>query len=369
MAKVNKIVLKNVTICDLHSPYNGKQVDILIENQKILQIAEHIDDLSAQPHSFDGALLSPGWIDLQAQLGDPGFEHKEDLLSGLDAAAAGGFTAVCASPLTAPLTDSKSILEYKLNRARFHLVDILPLGILTEQGAGKNMAELFDMHHNGAVGFTDGKVQLSTSILKKSLMYLQQFGGQLMSHPTNASLSANGQVNESINSSLTGLKGIPALGEQLQISHDLGVLQYTGGKLHFSCISTASAVQLIHDAKKKGLAVSCDIAAHQVAFDDSVVNTFDTSYKVFPPFRTKDDVAALLKGLIDGTIDAVCSDHHPEDPEHKNVEFDLASFGIIGLQTAFAVLNTQLKKHLPTDKIVEKFTAGPRRVLGLPAQT
>ncbi len=158
---------------------------------------------------------------------------------------------------------------------------------------------------------------------------------------------------------------MPSVGETLQLQRDLSLLEYTGGKLHFNCISTANSVKLIAEARKKGLQVTCDVAAHQIAFDDSVVNTFDTNYKVFPPFRTKDDVAALLQGLVDGTIDAVCSDHTPEDVENKNLEFDLAHFGIIGLQTSFAVVNTQLKKHIQLNFIIEKFAEKPRQILGL----
>ncbi|MES2628362.1 MAG: amidohydrolase family protein, partial [Bacteroidota bacterium] len=206
-------------------------------------------------------------------------------------------------------------------------------------------------------------------ILTKALLYLQQFDGLVFSHPSNKYFTSHGQVNESVNSSLTGLKGMPAIGEVIQVQRDLSILEYTGGKLHFNCISTGESVRLIAEARKKGLNVTCDVAAHQIAFDDSMVNTFDTSFKVFPPLRTKEDVAGLLQGLKDGTIDAICSDHTPEDPENKNLEFDLANFGIIGLQTVFAVVNTQLKKHLPINQIIEKISDNPRKLLSIAAHS
>ncbi len=368
MAEVGKILLKHVRIVDSNSPFNGLTKDILIDQGIIKRIDDAINDAEATSYKHDNAYVSIGWIDMSANLCDPGFEHKEDINSGLEAAAYGGFTCVVSSPHTLPITDSKAGVEYKINRSSHHPVTVFPMGTLTEKGEGKNLAELFDMHQHGAAAFTDGKVQTDTGVLTKALQYAQHFGGLVVTHPTNKSLTNHGQVNESVNSSLTGLKGMPSIGEILQIQRDLTLLEYTGGKIHFNCLSTAQSVDLIQEAKKKGLNVSCDIAAHQIAFDDSVVNTFDTNYKVFPPFRSNNDVAALLQGLVDGTIDAICSDHSPEDVENKNLEFDLANFGILGLQTAFPVANTQLRKHMQLPFIIEKFTTRPRQILGLSEQ-
>lgn len=364
-----KVLIRQARIVDAASPYNGMVKDILIENGKISTIADNIPAGDATEFSAENLHVSQGWVDMSANLCDPGFEYKEDLNSGLEAAAYGGFTTVVTSAQTYPVSDTKGAVEYKINRSKDNIVSVAPLGALTAKAEGKDLAELFDMHQHGAVGFFDGKTQTDTGILTKALMYAQQFEGLVVSHPTNKNFTNHGQVNESVNSSLTGLKGMPAVGEQLQVQRDLAILEYTGGKLHFNCISTGNSVKLIAEARKKGLKVTCDVAAHQIAFDDSVVNTFDTNYKVFPPFRTKDDVAALLQGLVDGTIDAVCSDHTPEDVENKNLEFDLANFGIIGLQTSFAVLNTQLKKHTQLNAIVEKFTDRPRQILSLPTFT
>lgn len=365
MAQVTKLLIQQATIVDANSPFNGMVKDILIENGKITQIEDSISSPDAKVFSAENLHVSQGWVDMGANLCDPGFEYKEDLNSGLEAAAYGGFTTVVTTPLTLPITDTKSAIEYKINRSRDHIVSVSPMGSLTEKSEGKNLAELYDMHNHGAIAFSDGKVQVDTGIITKALQYTQQFEGLVMSHPTTKSLTTHGQVNESVNSSLTGLKGMPAVGEALQLQRDLSLLEYTGGKLHVNCISSANSVKLIADARKKGLRVTCDVAAHQIAFDDSVVNTFDTNYKVFPPFRTKDDVAALLQGLVEGTIDAICSDHCPEDVENKNLEFDLAHFGIIGLQTSFAVANTQLKKHTQLNFIIEKFSDRPRQILGL----
>ncbi len=369
MAQIGKILLKQAHIVDASSPLNGLVKDILIQQGVIVKIDNLIAPTDATVFQHPNLHVSIGWVDMSANLCDPGFEHKEDLESGLEAAAYGGFTTVVTSPLTLPITDSKSGIEYKINRSLKHVVSVFPMGTLTERGEGRNLAELYDMHTRGAAAFTDGKVQTDTGVLTKALQYTQHFDGLVITHPTNKSLTHHGQVNESVNSSLTGLKGMPAVAEVLQVQRDITLLEYTGGKLHFNCLSTAAAVDLIKEAKKKGLKVSCDVAAHQIAFDDSVVNTFDTNFKVNPPFRSHHDVATLLQGLVDGTIDAVCSDHCPEDIENKNLEFDLANFGIIGLQTAFAVANTQLKKHLATPFIVEKFTSHPRAILGMKAES
>jgi dihydroorotase len=225
---------------------------------------------------------------------------------------------------------------------------------------------MIDLHQAGVVAFTDGlKPVWHSDILVKTLQYLQTFDGLLINRPEDTLLTQFGNMHEGIASTMLGLKGMPALAEEMMIARDLRFLEYAGGKIHFSAISTAKSVQLIREAKQKGLQVSCDIAAHQIAFEDTALMGFDTNLKVNPPFRTRQDIQALLEGLADDTIDAIVSDHNPLDEECKKLEFDLAEFGIIGLETAFAVINTY-RGELPLEKIIEKLTVIPRLILDLP---
>jgi dihydroorotase len=226
---------------------------------------------------------------------------------------------------------------------------------------------MIDLHTAGAIAFTDGhKPVWHSDILVKTLQYLQTFDGLLINRPEDVLLAQFGQMHEGITSTMLGLKGIPALAEEMMIARDLRFLEYAGGKIHFSAISTATSLELIRQGKRNGLQVTCDMAAHQIAFDDTALLNFDTNLKVNPPFRSQTDIEAIWKGLADGTIDAIVSDHNPLDEESKKLEFDLAEFGIIGLQTAFAVMNT-FNQTLSLEKLIEKFTVRPRQILKLPS--
>jgi dihydroorotase len=243
------------------------------------------------------------------------------------------------------------------------------LGAVTKNTEGKDFTDMMDLHYSGAVGFSDGKNPIQSSdILLKTLQYLQPLGAILVNKSEDKYLSMFGQMHEGITSTMLGLKGIPSAAEELMIMRDLKLLEYSGimadkPLLHFSTISTEESVNLIRAAKKKGLPVSCDIAAHQLAFTDETLLDFDTNLKVFPPFRGKSDILALIEGLKDGTIDMIVSDHNPLDAEHKNVEFDVADFGVLGIQTLFSVINTY--SDLSLELIVEKIATNPRKLFGL----
>lgn len=366
------LLIRSVKIIDSHSPYNGQIQDILVENGQITQIAPHIDAPNAQVLEGDNWHISPGWVDMRVHAYDPGLEHKEDLGSACAAAVAGGFTDIAVLPNTKPALDSKDTLVYVKHKAYGQVVEVHPIGAVTKSCEGKDFTEMIDLSKAGAVAFSDGSHPLyNTHILLKSLQYLQQVNRVLMNRPEDYDLTVFGQMNEGETSTLLGMRGIPTIAEELMVMRDLKMLEYMGVKsevplLHFSTISTATTVALIRAAKAKGYPVSCDVAAHQIAFDDTVLVGFDTNYKVNPPFRAQSDIQAIWEGLADGTIDAVVSDHHPQDEESKNLEFDLAEFGIIGLETAFAVLNTH-NRQLPLDQLVGKLTHHPRTILRLPS--
>lgn len=368
------LLIRSVKIIDSRSPYNGQTKDILVENGKINQIGDQIDAPNAEILTGDNWHISSGWVDMRVSSHDPGHEHKEDLTTACEAAVAGGFTEIAVLPNTQPALDSKNTLVYVKQKSADSLVAVHPIGAVTKGCEGKDFTEMIDLTHAGAAAFSDGVHAIqNTHIFLKSLQYLQQVNRVLMNRPEDFDLTVFGQMHEGEVSTLLGMRGIPSIAEELMIMRDLKLLEYVGIKsvaplLHFSTVSTANSVALIRQAKSQGLPVSCDIAAHQIAFEDSLLTNFDTNYKVNPPFRKKEDIEALWEGLADGTIDAVVSDHNPQDEESKNLEFDLAEFGIVGLETAFAVVNTY-NTQLSIEQIVDRFTHRPRMVLRLPEHT
>ena len=334
-----KILLKAATIVDPASRHHGKKRDVLIEKGIIKKIGASVADPKAKTISQKNLHISQGWFDSSTSFGEPGFEERENLDNGLKTAAMSGFSAVAVNSNTMPVTDSKSHVKFLRSKAYNNPVSLYPIGAMTKESKGLELAELYDMHTEGTIAFYDYKKPIvNANMLKIALQYAQNFNGLVQSFPFDQSVAKNGVVNEEENSTRLGLKGIPALSEELQITRDLYLLEYTGGRLHIPTISTAKSVQLIKDAKKKGLKVSCSVAIHNLCITDDVLESFDTNYKLLPPLRTKKDIKALLNGLKDGTIDGVTSDHNPIDIEHKRTEFDHAFFGSIGLESTFGAL-------------------------------
>jgi dihydroorotase len=360
-----KILIQGATILDIKSPFHQKIKNVLIHNGQIAEVGDK--NFSADKTiKAEGMILSAGWFDLGTFVGDPGMEHKEDQASAALGAAAGGFTELAILPNTVPSVQTKNEISYIRKNNHRELVQFHALASVTKNNKGEELTEMIDMHEAGAVGFTDGLRPIwHTDILLKSLQYLQMFDGILIDHPEDQWLNLFGQVHEGVNSTMLGLKGLPRIAEDIVVSKNLELLGYAGGRLHFSRISSGKAVDLIRNARKK-LKVSCDITAYQALFDDSYLHGFDTNYKVNPPFREKADNDALIKGLKDGTIDIICSGHLPQDEESKNIEFDLADFGITNLQTFGANL-TMLSKSVEWDVLIEKVTRHPRQLLGLSA--
>ena len=353
------LLLKAATIIDKSSPFHQQKKDILIENGVITKIA---NSLKSQEHFTEIKLknlyVSQGWFDSSVCFGEHGYEERETIENGLNTAAKSGFTAVAVNPNTYPVADNKSTIEFLKNKACNFATKLYPIGNLTKAAESKDIAELYDMQNYGAVAFGDyNKPVCNPNLLKIALQYAQNFNGLVMSFPQDNSIASEGLVNEEINSTKLGLKGIPALAEELQIARDLFILEYTGGKLHIPTISTEKSVKLIKEAKKKGLNVTCSVAAHHLVLTDDELHSFDANTKVLPPLRTSKDTKALQKGLIEGAIDMVTSDHNPIDIEHKKVEYINAKFGTIGLESLFGALN----KVVPLDVLITALTQNPRK--------
>ncbi|KQS35810.1 dihydroorotase [Pedobacter sp. Leaf194] len=357
------LLVKRATITDPQSKFNTKLCDVRVVDGKI----QAIGNLSAEKdeHVFDakGALLTPGFFDLNCAAGDPGYETKEDIQTLTAAAAAGGFTGLALLPQTSPVVQSKSQVEYIINRAKNNLVDVYPVGALSQNREAKELAELFDMQSAGAVAFSDGdKAIQDDGFMSRALQYAKGLDALIMVYPENKSIAGKSQINESKNSVLLGMKGLPALAEEMHIARDIFLATYNETKIHISNISTAGAVALIRKAKKYGVQITCDVTAHHLVFTEDLLVDFDSNYKVKPPLRSKNDVKALIAGLKDGTIDAIISQHRPEEVEFKNVEFEIAHYGIIALQTVLPLL---LKAGLDTSLIAEKLAINPRKLLNL----
>jgi dihydroorotase len=360
------LLIKSAIVIDHVSPFHLQAADILIENGIITQVAASIID---DVESFDakGCYISPGFFDLNCNVGELGLEVKEDLQTGTAAAAAGGFTGIALMPNTQPPVHSKSEVEYLINRAKGNLVDIYPLGAISSKREGKDMAEMFDMFKSGAKAFTDGNHPVQDAgLMERALLYVQNFGAKVISYPEDTSIAGKAKVNEGVVSTMLGMKGIPALAEELMIARDLYLAENTHSEIHFTTISTVHAVELVREAKRKGLKVTCDVAAHSIVLTDEALMGFDSLYKVKPPLRTQKDADALVAGLKDGTIDAIVSQHTPHEVEFKNVEFEVAEYGIIGLQTVFSLA---LLAGLTPEQIVEKLAVNPRKILNLDVPT
>ncbi len=360
-------LLKSATIIDASSPHHQKKKDILIVDGKISQIAK---DIPTEKHyqiiQLDNLHVSCGWFDTSVCFGEPGYEERETVANGLKAASKSGFTAVAVNPNTQPYTDSKADIQFLINKANNNATELFPIGALTQEAKGIEMAELFDMQQSGAIAFGDyGHPIQNDKLMSIALLYAQNFDGLVMSFPSNSSISGEGSVNEGKNSTKLGFKGAPSLAEEMQIIRDIYLLEYTGGKLHIPTISTVKSVELIKNAKEKGFNITCSVAAHHLCLTDDELEGFDSNFKVNPPLRTEEDRQALIQGLKDGVIDILTSDHNPIDIENKKLEFGLAKFGTIGLESLFGAANSVLDLETFTSSISEN----PRRIFGLESIT
>lgn len=360
-------LLKSAIIADPSSPHYKKQKDILIVEGIIQKIEDHIsEENNFNVVNLENLHVSSGWFDTSVSLGEPGFEERETITNGLSVAAKSGFTAVAINSNTNPVIDNKASVAFLKNKAKGFATSLFPIASATQQSKGIELAELYDMQQSGAIAFGDYNTSIANdNLMKIALLYAQNFDGLIVNFPKNNTIAGDGIAHEGVNSTKLGLKGIPALAEHLQITRDLFLLEYTGGKLHIPTISTAKSVALIKEAKKKGLDVTCSVSVHHLTLTDDELIDFNSHVKVTPPLRTKKDVNALLKGIKTGVIDMITSDHNPIDIEHKNVDFKSAKSGTIGLESAFGLLN----KVLTLEEIIPCLTHQPKERFKIPNHT
>lgn len=361
-----KHLLKSATVIQKSSPFHKKTVDILIENGTIQDIKSNIEDSEAITIQSDSLHVSSGWIDLNANFCEPGQEHKEDLESGSKAAAAGGFTKVCLIPNTKPVLDNRSQVEFIKKFCQNKVVELLPIGSLSQSAKGEELSEMYDMWTSGAVGFSDGyNVIHNPNLFHRALRYTQSFGARVFHFAFDNRLSETGVMNEGEKSTNLGLQGIPEICEDIMVARDIELLKHAGGQLHFSTISSKNAIEKIKSAKKEGFAVSCDIPSYLLYFEENDLEDYDSHLKVLPPLRSKENRTYYINAINEGTIDAISSNHQPQAIEDKAKEFDHAAFGMINIQTSFSSILTQNHTTIELDKIIETLTSGPEEILGI----
>lgn len=363
-----KILIEKARIVDRNSSYNDSIRDILIEDGRIVSVGE---DLAATGIQADKTLrspglhVSPGWVDVFAHFCDPGYEYKETLTSGAAAAAAGGYTDVFVLPNTKPVVDTKSQVEYIRRAAASLPVRIWPLGAVTRGLEGKDLAEMYDMRNSGAIAFSDGTGPIqSAGLLLKGLQYVKAFDGVIIQLPDDKTVGASGLINEGIVSTRLGLPGKPMMAEELMVARDIELVRYTGSKLHFTGVSSPRSLEYIRQAKAAGLQVSCSVTPHHLFFTDADLTNYDTNLKVYPPLRDAGAVQALKAAVLEGLIDTLASHHLPQEFDSKTVEFEYAKPGMSGLETAYAVLRTQLP-GLSAQQTVDLLSHRPRRLFDL----
>ena len=362
---VMNVLLKNVVITDAASPYHLQKKDIFIENGIIQRIEENIPQENSEALDGKGAFISNGWTDIFSHFSDPGKEYRETLESGAQAALAGGYTSVFTIANTHPVIDNKAQVSYIVEKSKTLPVQVFPVGAVTQHADGKDLSEMYDMHQAGAVAFSDGlnPVQ-SPGLFLKALQYVKAFDGILIQQPFDKSIGTFGLISEGIISTQLGLPGIPAIAEELIVQRDIELLRYTGSRLHITGISTAKSAKLIADAKAEGLDITCSVTPYHLYFTDEDLQSYDTNLKTMPPLRGKEDRDALRKAVADGTIDIIASHHFPLHSDEKDVEFEYAKSGMIGLQTAYALVQESLPE-LPAERIAELLYTNPASIFGL----
>ena len=349
------ILIKSAKIIDASSKFNGKTQDILIINGKIQEINNEINSKAKKTISFKDLHLSPGWLDTSVCFGEPGLEEREDLSNGAQTASFSGFTDIVLNPETQPYLDTKADISYIKSNSKDFVTKIHPLGCLTKEAKSKKLADLFEMFESGAVGFYDFKRPITNSnLIKIALQYVQNFNGLVISFPYEKSLCPNGQMHEGQISTNYGLKGIPTISEEIMLKRDLKILEYTGGKIHIPCISTQESVKLIREAKKNKLNITCSVSINNLFFNDDKLKDFDTRFKVLPPIRSEEHRKALIKGLKDGIIDFVTSDHTPIDIDKKKTDFENSLFGSTGLESMYGALNTLFDLNTTIDILTRR---------------
>ena len=359
-----KVLLKQAHIISPSSPFNGQTKDILISDGIINKIADSISETADQTIEQKGLCISIGWVDIFADFGDPGYEFRETIESGAAAAAAGGITDVLLIPNTNPVVDTKSQVEYIVQKAKGTAINIHPVGAVTKNAEGKTLSEMYDMRQSGAVAFSDGINSIQNSgLLLKALQYVKAFGGTVMQVPDDNNIGTGGLMNEGIISTQLGLPGKPAMAEELMVARDIKLARYADSKLHFTGVSSAKSLEYIKRAKEAGIQITCSVTPYQLYFCDEDLQDYDTNLKVNPPLRTRTDMMELRKALNEGVIDCIASHHLPQDWDSKTCEFEYAKNGMLGLETIFAAA---ISSGCDIAHFVQMQTVNAREIFGLP---
>lgn len=357
------VLIKQATIVSPSSPLNGQKKDILIKDGTISSISDAIDENAEKVIAADGLCVSIGWMDIFADFADPGYEYRENIESGAKAAAAGGFTSIMLVPNSKPVIDNKSQAAYVVQKAKQQAVNIHPVGAISKNAEGKELAEMYDMRQSGALAFSDGiKTIQNAGLLLKALQYVKNFNGTIIQLPDDTSIGANGLMNEGIISTQMGLPGKPILAEELMVARDLKLARYTDSKIHFTGITSPKSLEYIKRSKESGIQVSCSVTPYQFCFCDEDLQQYDTNLKLNPPVRTRTEMQAIKTALLDGTIDCIASHHLPQHQDAKACEFEYAKPGMTALETMFAAARTA---GLPPVDFVQMQAINTRKIFGL----
>ena len=358
------ILIRKARIQDPGSSFHQSVKDVLISNGHISKIEDQLNDQAEKVIERDGLTICPGWVDIFSDFCDPGYEHKESLETGALAAAAGGFTHVFLVPNTSPAIHSKSQVEYIIEKSRNLPASLHPIGAITKNTEGKELAEMYDMKQYEAVAFSDGLNAIqSAGLLIKALQYVKAINAVVIQLPDDKSIAPGGLMNEGIVSTRLGLPGKPAMAEEIIVARDIKLTRYTDSRLHITGVTSAKSLEYIKRAKDGGIKVTCSVTPHHLFFTDEDLVTYDTNLKVNLPLRTKKDADALRDAILDGTVDCVTTHHQPQEWDSKTCEFENARYGMIGLETCFGVLGAL---GIPENKINEVLSLNPREIFGLP---
>ena len=362
------ILIKNGQVIDPANKIDGK-LDILVADGKIAKLGKPgtIPANSAQTVDASGKLVVPGLIDMHVHLREPGFEYKETIATGTAAARAGGFTSVCCMPNTNPVNDSRSVTEFILAQARNAWARVFPIGAITKGSKGEELTEMAELHAAGCFAVSDdGKPVMNSAIMRRAMEYSKIFDLLVISHCEDSSLSDKGVMNEGVVSTELGLRGIPRAAEDVMTGRDISLAELTGCRLHIAHVSTVGSVRLIRDAKSRGVKVTAETCPHYFSLTEEAVRGYNTMAKMNPPLRTADDVAAIKQGLKDGVIDVIATDHAPHAMDEKSGEFDYASFGVVGLETAVGLsFKLVLEGTLTLNDVVSRMSSNPAKILNL----
>lgn len=363
-----RLIIRNGRVIDPASRLDAVR-DVLIVDGKIAAVAANLDATGAEQFDATGLVVAPGFIDMHVHLREPGFEYAETIESGSRAAAAGGFTSICCMPNTSPVNDNATVTSYIMERAeRYAVVNVHPIGAITKNSAGEELAAIGSMKQAGAVAISDdGRPVMNARVMRRAMETAHSFGIPVIDHCEDLHLSAGGDMHEGVESVRLGLRGIPAASEDVMVARDILLAELTGARFHVAHISSRYSVEMVAFAKSRGLPVTCEATPHHFALADSEMPPYDSNYKMKPPLRSACDVGAVTQGIISGAVDAIATDHAPHPGSEKMQEFEKCPFGIIGLETAIGLALERLVQpgKIPLAKLVALFTSGPARVLNL----